>query len=127
MNAFFLFPYFSPFVIRPRIIRKTLIDPHVSKIDNKTNCSLDNIDNSDEEIEFPNDILEALEKQDEGSKANREELEVVNLAEEGEELKEVKIKMADEDKSKTAFITHQGTFIYDVMPFCLKNAGATFQ
>ncbi len=45
----------------------------------------------DEEIELPNDILEALEKQDEGSKPNIEELEIVNLAEEGEEPKEVKI------------------------------------
>uniref|UniRef100_A0A2N9H5G0 RNase H type-1 domain-containing protein n=1 Tax=Fagus sylvatica TaxID=28930 RepID=A0A2N9H5G0_FAGSY len=27
------------------------------------------------------------------------------------------IKMAEEDKSKTAFVTHWGTFVYDVMPF----------
>uniref|UniRef100_A0A2N9G9F4 Uncharacterized protein n=1 Tax=Fagus sylvatica TaxID=28930 RepID=A0A2N9G9F4_FAGSY len=45
--------------------------------------------NSDEEIEF--DILEALERQDEGSKPNIEELEIVNLANEGEEPREVKI------------------------------------
>uniref|UniRef100_A0A2N9GTJ6 Reverse transcriptase/retrotransposon-derived protein RNase H-like domain-containing protein n=1 Tax=Fagus sylvatica TaxID=28930 RepID=A0A2N9GTJ6_FAGSY len=258
------------------ITRKTSNDPHVSKIDNKTDCSLDNIDNSDEEIELPNDILEALERQDEGSKPNIEELEIVNLADEGEEPREVKIgtrcaaeqkealiallrefheifawsyqdmpgldtdivvhkiplkpeckpvkqalrrmkpevilkikeevekqlkagflstvtysdwvanivpvpkkdgkvrmcvdyrdlnraspkdnfplphidtlvdntatnvvfsfmdgfsgynqiKMAEEDKSKTAFITHWGTFVYDVMPFGLKNAGATYQ
>uniref|UniRef100_A0A2N9GNK9 Reverse transcriptase domain-containing protein n=1 Tax=Fagus sylvatica TaxID=28930 RepID=A0A2N9GNK9_FAGSY len=37
------------------------------------------------------------------------------------------IKMAEEDKSKTAFVTHWGTFMYDVMPFSLKNAGATYQ
>ena len=37
------------------------------------------------------------------------------------------IKMADEDKLKTAFVTHQGTFVYDVMPFGLKNAEATYQ
>uniref|UniRef100_A0A2N9G920 RNA-directed DNA polymerase n=1 Tax=Fagus sylvatica TaxID=28930 RepID=A0A2N9G920_FAGSY len=258
------------------ITRKTSNDPHVSEIDNKTNCSLDNIDNSDEEIELPNDILEALERQDEGSKPNIEELEIVNLADEGEEPREVKIgtrctteqkealiallrefheifawsyqdmpgldtdivvhkiplkpeckpvkqalrrmkpevilkikeevekqlkagflstvtysdwvanivpvpkkdgkvrmcvdyrdlnraspkdnfplphidtlvdntatnavfsfmdgfsgynqiKMAEEDKSKTAFVTHWGTFVYDVMPFGLKNAGATYQ
>uniref|UniRef100_A0A2N9FLX8 Uncharacterized protein n=1 Tax=Fagus sylvatica TaxID=28930 RepID=A0A2N9FLX8_FAGSY len=244
------------------ITRKTSNDPHVSKIDNKTDCSLDNIDNSDEEIELPNDILEALERQDEGSKPNIEELEIVNLADKGEEPREVKIgtreksrwnplrrrakgsthrtveessmksspeckpvkqalrrmkpevilkikeevekqlkagflstvtysdwvanivpvpkkdgkvrmcvdyrdlnraspkdnfplphidtlvdntatnvvfsfmdgfsgynqiKMAEEDKSKTAFITHWGTFVYDVMPFGLKNAGATYQ
>uniref|UniRef100_A0A2N9EZD3 G-patch domain-containing protein n=1 Tax=Fagus sylvatica TaxID=28930 RepID=A0A2N9EZD3_FAGSY len=228
-----------------KITRKTSNDPHVSKIDNKTDCSLDNIDNSDEEIELPNDILEALERQDEGSKPNIEELEIVNLANEGEEPREVKIgtrcaaeqkealiallrefheifawsyqdmpgldtdivvhkiplkarmqarqtstatdearshfedqgrggkaiegrfpkhsnlfglgsqyspgaeegrkttnvvfsfmdgfsgynqiKMAEEDKSKTAFVTHWGTFVYDVMPFGLKNAGATYQ
>uniref|UniRef100_A0A2N9FX50 G-patch domain-containing protein n=1 Tax=Fagus sylvatica TaxID=28930 RepID=A0A2N9FX50_FAGSY len=74
-----------------KITRKTSNDPHVSEIDNKTNCSLDNIDNSDEEIELPNDILEALERQDEGSKPNIEELEIVNLANEGEEPREVKI------------------------------------
>uniref|UniRef100_A0A2N9F119 Integrase catalytic domain-containing protein n=1 Tax=Fagus sylvatica TaxID=28930 RepID=A0A2N9F119_FAGSY len=148
-----------------KITRKTSNDPHVSKIDNKTDCSLDNIDNSDEEIELPSDILEALERQDEGSKPNIEELEIVNLANEGEEPREVKIgtrcaaeqkealiallrefhenlrlqrmsvfsfmdgfsgynqiKMAEEDKSKTAFVTHWGTFVYDVMPFGLKNA-----
>uniref|UniRef100_A0A2N9GP77 G-patch domain-containing protein n=1 Tax=Fagus sylvatica TaxID=28930 RepID=A0A2N9GP77_FAGSY len=258
------------------ITRKTSNDPHVSEINNKTDCSLDNIDNSDEEIELPNDILEALERQDEGSKPNIEELEIVNLANEGEEPREVKIgtrcaaeqkealiallrefheifawsyqdmpgldtdivvhkiplkpeckpvkqalrrmkpevilkikeevekqlkagflstvtysdwvanivpvpkkdgkvrmcvdyrdlnraspkdnfplphidtlvdntatnvvfsfmdgfsgynqiKMAEEDKSKTAFVTHWGTFVYDVMPFGLKNAGATYQ
>uniref|UniRef100_A0A2N9F0S4 Uncharacterized protein n=1 Tax=Fagus sylvatica TaxID=28930 RepID=A0A2N9F0S4_FAGSY len=220
---------------------KTSNDPCVSEIDNKADCSLDNIDNSDEEVEFLNDILEALEKQDEGSKPNIEELEIINLAEEREEPKEVKIgtrftaeqreafitllrefceifawsyqdmpgldtdivvhkiplkpeckpvkqalrrmkpeiilkikeevekqlkagflstdnfplphmdtlvnntttnaifsfmdrfsgynqiKMVEEDKSKTAFVTHWGTFMYDVMPFGLKNARATYQ
>ena len=37
------------------------------------------------------------------------------------------IKMAEEDKAKTAFTTHQGTYAYDVMPSGLKNAGATYQ
>uniref|UniRef100_A0A2N9HQG1 RNase H type-1 domain-containing protein n=1 Tax=Fagus sylvatica TaxID=28930 RepID=A0A2N9HQG1_FAGSY len=228
-----------------RFARKTSNDSHVSEIDNKADCSLDNIDNSDEEVELPNDILEALERQDEGSKPNIEELEIINLADEGEEPREVKIgtrstteqkealiallrefheifawsyqdmpgldtdivvhkiplkpeckpvkqalrrmkpevilkikeevekqlkagipehtspkdnfplphidtlvdntatnavfsfmdgfsgynqiKMAEEDKSKTAFVTHWGTFVYDVMPFGLKNAGATYQ
>src|SRR4030043_832453 len=37
------------------------------------------------------------------------------------------IKMAAEDKEKTSFITPWGTFCYVVMPFGLKNAGATYQ
>uniref|UniRef100_A0A2N9GPI5 RNA-directed DNA polymerase n=1 Tax=Fagus sylvatica TaxID=28930 RepID=A0A2N9GPI5_FAGSY len=187
------------------ITRKTSNDPHVSEIDNKTNCSLDNIDNSDEEIELPNDILEALERQDEGSKPNIEELEIINLADEGEEPREVKIgtRCATEQKEAliallrefheifawsyqdmpgldTDIVVHKiplearmqaretstatnearshfedqggsgkaiegrskwpkktsprllsshtwGTFVYDVMPFGLKNAGATYQ
>ncbi|XP_057962379.1 uncharacterized protein LOC131153951 [Malania oleifera] len=37
------------------------------------------------------------------------------------------IRMAPEDKEKTTFITLWGTFYYKVMPFGLKNAGATYQ
>ncbi|PKA63287.1 RNA-directed DNA polymerase like [Apostasia shenzhenica] len=37
------------------------------------------------------------------------------------------IRMAKEDEEKTAFITDFGTFCYNVMPFGLKNAGATYQ
>ena len=37
------------------------------------------------------------------------------------------IKMAPEDMEKTTFITPWGTFCYKVIPFGLKNAGATYQ
>ena len=33
--------------------------------------------------------------------------------------------MASEDMEKTSFITEWGTYYYRVMPFGLKNAGAT--
>ena len=35
--------------------------------------------------------------------------------------------MKDEDQEKTFFITSQGLFYYKVMPFGLKNVGATYQ
>jgi hypothetical protein len=91
MASFFHFLTIFPSIILSRIARKTSNDSRVSEIDNKADCSLDNINNSDEEVELPNDILEALERQDEGSKPNIEELEIVNLANEGEEPREVKI------------------------------------
>ena len=37
------------------------------------------------------------------------------------------IRMAKEDQEKTAFITSQGLYCYKVMPFGLKNVGATYQ
>ncbi|KAL0281764.1 UNVERIFIED_CONTAM: Retrovirus-related Pol polyprotein from transposon opus [Sesamum radiatum] len=37
------------------------------------------------------------------------------------------ICLADEDQEKTSFVTDQGIFCYNVMPFDLKNAGATYQ
>ena len=37
------------------------------------------------------------------------------------------ILMHPDDQEKIAFITERGTFYYKVMPFGLKNAGATYQ
>ena len=37
------------------------------------------------------------------------------------------ISMDPNDQEKTSFITRQGTYCYLVMPFGLKNAGATYQ
>ena len=37
------------------------------------------------------------------------------------------IKMEETDQEKTSFVTSQGLFCYKVMPFRLKNAGATYQ
>ncbi|KAL1204508.1 RNA-directed DNA polymerase-like protein [Cardamine amara subsp. amara] len=36
------------------------------------------------------------------------------------------LQMHPEDQEKTAFITERGTYCYKVMPFGLKNAGATY-
>ena len=36
-------------------------------------------------------------------------------------------KMDEVDQEKTSFVTSQGLFCYEVMPFGLKNAGATYQ
>ena len=38
-----------------------------------------------------------------------------------------RIKMDEENPEKTTFITSQGLYCYKVMPFRLKNAGATYQ
>ena len=37
------------------------------------------------------------------------------------------IRMEEADQEKTSFVTSQGLFYYKVMPFGLKNAGATYQ
>ena len=35
--------------------------------------------------------------------------------------------MNEEDQKKTSFVTSQGLYCYKVMPFGLKNVGATYQ
>ena len=37
------------------------------------------------------------------------------------------IRMDPNDQEKTSFVTRQGTYCYQVMPFGLKNVGATYQ
>ena len=37
------------------------------------------------------------------------------------------IRMHEDDQEKTSFVTSQGLFYYRIMPFGLKNAGATYQ
>jgi hypothetical protein len=37
------------------------------------------------------------------------------------------IPMAEEDKMKTTFMTESGNYYYNVIPFGLRNAGATYQ
>ena len=37
------------------------------------------------------------------------------------------IRMDEADQEKTSFVTSQGLLCYKVMPFSLKNAGATYQ
>ncbi|KAI5338049.1 hypothetical protein L3X38_017320 [Prunus dulcis] len=37
------------------------------------------------------------------------------------------IMMHEDDKAKTSFIIERGTYCYKVMPFGLKNAGATYE
>ena len=37
------------------------------------------------------------------------------------------IKISEDDQERTSFVTSQGLFCYKVMPFGLKNAGASYQ
>uniref|UniRef100_A0A2N9J9Q5 Integrase catalytic domain-containing protein n=1 Tax=Fagus sylvatica TaxID=28930 RepID=A0A2N9J9Q5_FAGSY len=146
------------------ITRKTSNDPHVSKIDNKTDCSLDNIDNSDEEIELPKPREVKI-----GTRCAAEQKEaLIALLREFHEIfawsyqdmpgldTDIvvhKIPLKPECKPQRTSYSHswtdsQGTirsrwprktsprpllshigepFVYDVMPFGLKNAGATYQ
>ena len=49
------------------------------------------IEGLEEILSLPRDILEPLNRESEGSKPNREETEVVNLTDEGENEKPIKI------------------------------------
>ena len=37
------------------------------------------------------------------------------------------VKIHPDDEEKTAFITNEGVYYYQVVPFTLKNVGATYQ
>ena len=37
------------------------------------------------------------------------------------------VEVDPKDRAKTAFLTHRGLYVYNVMPFGLCNAPATFQ
>ena len=39
----------------------------------------------------------------------------------------IQIRMDEANQEKTSFVTSQDLFCYEVMPFGLKNAGATYQ
>ena len=49
------------------------------------------VEGMEEVLNIPWDILEALNRENEGSKSNIEETEVINLADEGEKEKPIKI------------------------------------
>ena len=51
------------------------------------------IEGLEEILSLPRDILQALNRENEGSKPNIEETEVINLADEGENEKPVKIRV----------------------------------
>ena len=51
-----------------------------------------NVEGMEKVSNLPRDILEALNKESEGSKPNIEEIEVINLADEGETEKPVKVR-----------------------------------
>ena len=78
-------------IVYPKVKRNAQSESHVTNVDDDTNCLTGNTVNSDKEIGLPYDILKALERQNEGSKPNIEELEPINLSREGEEPKEIKI------------------------------------
>ena len=67
------------------------------------------LDHDDEGLEevlnLPQDILEALNRENEGSKPNIEEIEVINLAKEGEKEKLVKIGVNFPKDMKDELIT----------------------
>ena len=60
---------------------------------NKTIDLDHDIEGLEEVLNLPLDILEALNREGEGSKPNIEEIEVINLAKEGEKEKLVKIRV----------------------------------
>uniref|UniRef100_J3MCF0 RNA-directed DNA polymerase n=1 Tax=Oryza brachyantha TaxID=4533 RepID=J3MCF0_ORYBR len=66
------------------------------------------------------DTTAASPQMDDGNQPTVDELEEINIGYN-------QIKMALEDEELTAFRTPKGIYCYRVMPFGLKNAGATYQ
>lgn len=94
--------------VRPNSPKSVSPNPIICDIesDSETNHEVENSEKSnEEEVELPREILEALERQGEGSKPNMEEAETINLADEGQEPKEIKIGISFPTELKPELIT----------------------
>ncbi|XP_073224697.1 uncharacterized protein [Cicer arietinum] len=110
----------------PMIFNAIPIFGNSSFTDDCTKISLHNLNHlvsqtekdNEEDYEPPLDLLRAVERETQGIMPFEEPIEFSRYNQ---------IKMAAEDMEKTTFTTPWGTFCYKVMPFGLKNAGATYQ
>ena len=124
--------YFSAYVLLYRIYSDSQVG--TSSLDNikGVNETID-LDHNVEGLEMvsnlPWDILKALNRKSEGSKPNVEELEVINLAEEGEKEKPVKIGVNFPKDMKDELIALMKEFkeifvwSYQDMTQCRRNRG----